>query len=215
VGISKHAVAIGFIIPLPYVERLNTALKGGSAGKTFHSVTLKIALPEHLDRIKAQVEDLGLALGEDTQKAEQAGQVLRTVELILATLALLILMVVALNLAQTFVLLIRQRRREIGLFRSLGATRSDIQRLILMEASIIGFAGAVLAMIGSISAAWVADACLTYLPYFPYKPETLFSFELSQFLLVFIVTQIFCIGGAFMPARQAAQLSPAQALSSI
>ena len=79
----------------------------------------------------------------------------------------------------------------------------------------IGFAGAILAMLGSISVAWIADTSLTYLPYFPYKPETLFSFEVSQFVLVLVVTQIFCIGGAVMPARHAAKLSPAHALSSI
>ncbi len=215
VGISKNAVAIGLAIPLPYVQRLNTALKGESAGETFHSVTLRIDDPEYLDRIKKQIHGLGLELGEDTQKAEQAGQVLRTVEFVLGMLALLILLVVALNLAQTFVLLIRQRRREIGLFRSLGATRLDIQRLILLEASMIGFAGALLSIVGSLIAAWLVDLCLNYVPYFPYKPDTLFAFQFNQFVLVFVVAQIFCIGGAFMPARKAAQLSPADALSSI
>jgi putative ABC transport system permease protein len=215
VGISKNAIAIGLTIPLPYVQRLNTELRGEAAGQTFHSATLKITRPEFLDRIKAEVESLGLALGEDTEKAEQAGQVLRTVEVVLAMLALLILLVVAINLAQTFVLLIRQRRREIGLFRSLGATRLDILRLILIEACIIGFAGAGVAIVGSLSAAWLIDACLTFVPYFPYKPATLFAFELSHFMYVVLVSQLFCIGGAFIPARQAAQLSPADALSSI
>ena len=215
VGISKNAIAIGLTIPLPYVQRLNTELRSASAGQTFHSATLKITNPEFLDRIKAEIELLGLALGDDTEKAEQAGQVLRTVEVVLSILAFLILLVVAINLAQTFLLLIRQRRREIGLFRSLGATQSDILRLILIEASIIGFVGSAVAIFGSLIAAWSVDACLTFVPYFPYKPDTLFAFELVHFVCVVLVSQLFCIGGAFIPARQAAKRSPADALSSI
>ena len=63
VGISRDAVAIGLTLPLSYVRQLNRDLKGDAAADQFHSVTLKLDTPESLDRIKQQIEGLGLALG--------------------------------------------------------------------------------------------------------------------------------------------------------
>ena len=140
-------------------------------------------------------------MGDDTAKAEQAAQVLRTVEFVLTALALLILLVVAINLAQTFTLLLRHRRREIGSFRSLGATKSDIRRVILWEASLIGLFGSILGALGGLGASILIDLCLGFIPYFPYKPRHPFLFQFHS-----IPPRLWC-SSTLLPCRGTFPLS--------
>lgn len=215
VGISKDAIAVGVTMPIGYVQRYNRHFKGDPAGTTFHAAVLKVDDQQHIDRIKAAIEGLNLTLNDDTTNAERTGQILRTVETVLSSLSLVILAVVAINLSQVFFLVVRQRRRELGLFRSLGATRSDIRTLIHTEAAIIGLVGGVVACCLTLLSGWVVDLLLPVLPYFPYKPETFFVYRPMTFLLAIIVGQVFCFVGVFFPAQRASHLSPAQALREV
>ena len=215
VGVSRRAIPVGITMPLPYVERFNAFFKGENAGQTYHSVVLKIRDQRHLDRIKESLESLNLVLGEDTANAEKAGQILRTVEVVLSLLSVLILGVVSMNLSQMFFLIIQQRRRELGLFRSLGATQRDVRHLIHLEAAIIGLTGSLIACALAILAGTGVDILLPFVPYFPYKPDSLFVFEPLTFVLALVVAQLFCLFGAFFPAKHAARLSPARALREI
>ena len=215
VGVSRQAIPVGITMPLGYVQRFNHYFKGELAGRTFHSVVVKVKDQRHLDRIKTEIESMNLMLSNDTANAERAGQILRTVEMVLSLLSILILSVVAMNLAQLFFLVIRQRKRELGLLRSLGATRRHLRQLIHLEASVIGLVGSLAACLLAVVCGTLVDLVLPHVPYFPYKPESLFVYEPFTFIAAIIVAQVFCLLGAFWPARKAALLSPAKALREI
>jgi ABC-type antimicrobial peptide transport system permease subunit len=98
--------------------------------------------------------------------------------------------------------------------RALGATKSYIKNMILLESSIIGvFAGTVgiiFAFILSYLIDWFSN---NKLPNFPYKPETYFSFPLWLILIAIPFATLFCILGAYFPARKAANLDPSSSLT--
>ncbi len=60
---------------------------------------------------------------------------------------LIALFVGAIIIANTFQVLVEQRRRQIGLLRTLGASRSQIRRQLLAEAMIIGLLGSLLGVV--------------------------------------------------------------------
>ena len=53
----------------------------------------------------------------------------------------------------------------------------------------------------------------SYVPDFPYKPETYFVFGWDLVLLALGFAAGFCVLGAFLPARRAARMDPAAVLT--
>ena len=78
----------------------------------------------------------------------------------------------------------------------------------------IGVIGGLLGIgIAWLGAAVVDWASATYLPRFPFKPPTYFSFQPWILALGLVFSTVFCVLGGFLPARKASRLQPAQALA--
>jgi ABC-type antimicrobial peptide transport system permease subunit len=98
--------------------------------------------------------------------------------------------------------------------RAVGATRSDVQLVVLGEAALIGLIGGVLGVAFGIGLAQVADWALAhYLPRFPYKPATWFHFRWWIVASGLLCAAAFAVIGGYLPARRAARMEPAQALT--
>jgi len=98
--------------------------------------------------------------------------------------------------------------------RAVGATEADVQMIVLGEAAVIGIVGGLIG-IGlalGIGATWNAYAAAK-VPRFPFKPESWFDFKMWIWLSGLGFSTVFCILGGYLPARRAAKMEPAQALS--
>jgi ABC-type antimicrobial peptide transport system permease subunit len=115
---------------------------------------------------------------------------------------------------QAFYASVRERTREIGILRAVGATRSDVAAVVLFEAAATGLAGGVLGVLLARGTAFLLDRLSrTGLPDFPFKPQTFFHFEAWHVALGILVALAAALFGAFLPARAAARLDPAKALT--
>ena len=121
VGISRKAIAVGVTMPLPYVLQFNRHFNQGPEQQTFQSALVELIDQQQLYKVKEKIETLGLTLDEHHLKAEQASRILTSLQWVMTSLSVLFLLLVALNLSQNFLLLVIQRRSEIGLYRCLGA----------------------------------------------------------------------------------------------
>jgi ABC-type antimicrobial peptide transport system permease subunit len=213
VGFSEQAITVGVTFPLAYVKRFNTRFSGKQAGTTYHSVIMSVADQRDVGRVVDAIKAAGFDLAQSTKNAEQAANIIRTVESVFALISMVIVGIAAVNISQLFFMLVSQRRREIGLYRALGASRSDIRLMFLGEASIIGlFGGLVGALTGYMTSIGV-DWLSTKLPEFPYKPETFFAFPSWLWMVAILISILFCLAGAFFPASAAARQEPAAALT--
>ena len=159
------------------------------------------------------VDQLGLEV--KGSEAERLGLLVTLVMLLFALVSTVIIGLSALNIAHTFLMLIAERQREIGVLRAMGATQRDVRRLILGEAGIIGTVGGILGVLGAIVAGTLCDwISATYVPNFPYKPDSYFVFSVALMVGAIAFAMLCCIVGAIIPAQRAARLNPAQALTS-
>jgi ABC-type antimicrobial peptide transport system permease subunit len=119
------------------------------------------------------------------------------------------------NIMHTFLTLVTERRHEIGIMRAVGATRGDIRRLFLTEALMLGLFGGVLGNLVSFGATrlvnWFAQR---YLSGIPFKPDEFFVYDWRVVVGGIAFACVFCLLGAFIPARRAARLDPAVVLAS-
>jgi ABC-type antimicrobial peptide transport system permease subunit len=111
-------------------------------------------------------------------------------------------------------MMLSERRREIGLMRAVGASRLDIGKIVLGEAAIIGLVAGGAGVVAAIALARGIDYfSASKLPDYPFKPHTYFAFSPGLVLVALGFAVLFCVVGASLPARKAASIHPAQALS--
>lgn len=213
VGFSERATFGGVSMPLAVVRRLNE--KFGQPGDAYSSVLLRAQSSEQMVEVAASVRRLGLELDEsERNRALQISAAVELVTLGLSLLAALITALAAVNTAQAFYASVRERKREIGVLRAVGATRADVAGVLLAEAALTGLAGGLVGVALARGAGALLDRLSrTGLPDFPFKPATFFHFEARHMLLGVAVALAAALLGAFFPARAAARLDPAKALT--
>ncbi len=213
VGLSERALLGGVTMPLESVRRINRAL--GQDASTYGAVVLRATTPDRVPALVAAVRGMGYGIDESERRlSQQVGAAIAVVTLTLGLLSVLITMLAAVNIAHAMYASVRERRREIGILRSVGATRGDVRNLLLAEAALLGALGGTVGLLIGRGAAWAADrGAAHYLPDFPFKPETFFSFEPTYFALALGLALVAALGGAFLPARAAASLDPSIALA--
>ena len=213
VGFSERATLAGVSMPLAAIQRINR--KYGAEADTYSSVLVRAQSADDVTDVAGAVRKLGLEIDDAERRyAVQIGAAVELVTLALSLLAALITGLAAVNTMQAFYASVRERTREIGILRAVGATRGDVAAVVLAEAAATGLAGGVLGVLLARTAAALLDRLArTGLPDFPFKPPTFFSFQAEHLALGVGVALLAALLGALIPARAAARLDPARALS--
>jgi ABC-type antimicrobial peptide transport system permease subunit len=73
---------------------------------------------------------------------------LHVVEIVLTAVGLIALLVAALGIANAMLAAVRERRREIGVLKAIGARDRDVLRVFVVEAAVLGLLGGALGAIG-------------------------------------------------------------------
>ena len=213
VGFSERATLAGVSMPLAAIQRINR--KYGADAESYTSVLVRAQSADDLAEVAAGVRKLGLEI-DDTERryAVQIGAAVGLITFALSLLAALITGLAAVNTMQAFYASVRERTREIGILRAVGATRADVAAVVLAEAAATGLAGGILGVGLARGAAALLDRLArTGLPDFPFKPATFFDFQAEHVALGIGVALLAALLGAFLPARAAARLEPAKALT--
>ena len=212
VGISPKAMMTGMTMPLPYIRRWLQEYNGDEAAKQYSRIIVTLRDKDRLAVFNQWVMDNGLRL-EDSM-GERFATAIFVIEVLFFIISFAIILISAINIAHNLLMLVSERRREIGVLRAVGATRLDVKLIILGEAALIGIVGGLLGIFGAWVLAHVADwALTTYLPRFPFKPDTYFDFKGWILAGGMGFSTIFCVLGGFLPARKASLVEPAQALA--
>jgi lipoprotein-releasing system permease protein len=131
-----------------------------------------------------------------------------------AVLALIVL-IAAFNIVGSLVLLVTEKRRDLGVFLALGATPSQIQRLFELQGLRIGAVGTAWGLGVSVPFCLIADHYrLIKLPAAVYDFITFLPFRLhlSDLVLVAVFPLLVAWAASRYPARRAASVDPVDAL---
>jgi lipoprotein-releasing system permease protein len=126
----------------------------------------------------------------------------------------LIVLVAAFNIVSTLFMVVLEKRRDIGVLKSLGATSGTVLQVFLFEGLLIGgigtFAGALLG--GALIAVLERYPFVTlpgdvyFIEKLPVRPEA------GDFIVVILAALVLCLAAALYPAWRAAQLEPVDAI---
>ncbi|MBK8529878.1 MAG: ABC transporter permease [Rubrivivax sp.] len=126
-----------------------------------------------------------------------------------AVIRAVVAVVVVLGIASVLVVSVVQKQREIGILRAMGATRSQVQRVFLLQGAVVGALGSLL---GVALAATLIDIFTRFVRGSDGLP--LFAIALPPALALQVALGATAAGvlAALAPARRAAALDPAQAI---
>lgn len=213
VGASDRGLLAGITIPLDTAIRLNKA--SGVDAETFTGVTLVAQDPSQVSRLVAAVKEMGLEIDDQERRlAENAGAAVTLTTSALALLSILICVLAAVNIAHALSASVRARAKEIGVMQAVGASRSDVRNIVLAEAGVVGLLGGAIGTALALLLAFVINRLAArYLPDFPFKPDSFFSFPWPVVLGGVALGLVAALAGAYFPSRRAAATDPARTLA--
>jgi putative ABC transport system permease protein len=139
-------------------------------------------------------------------------QQLNWISLILGLAGLLLGLVCFLALFSRFSTIVLERKREVGILRSLGATKLNIFSLVIWEAVLTGIIGGAAGLAAGILAGWQAKSLVQTYTSLPYLTPPLGTiFVLLAGTLGFAV--MLGIVASLIPAYRCASLDPVQAIT--
>jgi lipoprotein-releasing system permease protein len=126
----------------------------------------------------------------------------------------LIVLVAAFNIVSTLFMVVLEKRRDIGVLKSLGATRGLVMQIFLVEGLLIGG-------IGTLAGAALGGGLIAVLRRYPFVtlPGDVYFIERlpvrpewQDFVAVILAALVLCLIAAVYPAWQASRLDPVDAI---
>jgi lipoprotein-releasing system permease protein len=132
----------------------------------------------------------------------------------MGVILLLIILVAAFNIVSTLTMVVRDKTREIGILKAMGATEASIRRIFLLQGTVIGFAGTLAGtVLGSVLGVLVdryrlitLDPTVYFIDHLPVRLEP--GDTALMALLGFAVAAV----ATLYPAWQASRLYPIEAI---
>jgi ABC-type antimicrobial peptide transport system permease subunit len=135
------------------------------------------------------------------------------IQLVLGGIGAITLLVASIGIANTMIMSIYERTREIGVMKVVGAGAGDVQALFLMEAGLIGIFGGVVGLAVSCGISRIINY-VSAGRYMSIGEEAINMSVIPFWLAVFALVFAFFIGivAGWFPARRATRLSPITAI---
>jgi lipoprotein-releasing system permease protein len=127
---------------------------------------------------------------------------------------LLIVLVAAFNIIATLIMVVMEKRKDIAVLKSMGATSRSIGRIFVYKGLIIGVIGTLLGTVFGYGGCWLLDRYhFIELPKDVFYVSTLpVKIYPENFLMVGAASVVICLLATIYPARQAAGLAPVEVI---
>ena len=126
----------------------------------------------------------------------------------------LIVVVAAFNILATLTMVVKEKRRDIAILKSMGGSSTSIGRIFILNGAVIGVAGTLLGNLLGLAGCWLlARYQFVELPKDVFLVTTLpVRLDPYNFAVVGMVSVAICVFAALSPARRAASLVPVEVI---
>lgn len=185
-----------------------------SDSEGYDSAVVRVTDPVVMTEVRRQLTEKGFGSFSIVDQLDQIRTVFLIIDSVLGLLGGISLLVASFGIANTMIMSILERTREIGIMKAIGAEDREIKLIFFFEAAVIGLTGGVLGAL----AAWGIDAVANRLAYrFILKPQgasfvDFFFLPPYLWLGAILFALSVSILAALYPAARAARIDPVRAL---
>jgi ABC-type antimicrobial peptide transport system permease subunit len=223
VGVVSQQVGSGaFLVPIEQTRLAQKwALAGVDGGDAFplpgSPYSGLIVLASSLNDVHAArqlITDLGYANSAPEHLVASVLRYLRVVDIVLAAIGAIALSIAGLGVANALLAAVRERRRDIGVLKAIGARDRDILRWFLLEAFAVGTVGGVIGTVaGLLIALSVGISVNTYLTQQGLQSIQFGDVSWPLIGAAILGTSLLAMAAGIVPALQAARLAPREAVN--
>lgn len=122
-------------------QQENSDSKDKNKAITYESIWVSVDDTKYVEEVQQKIKELGYTTYSRADELNNVQEMSNTLQLILGGIGAVSLLVSAIGIANTMIMSIYERTKEIGVMKVLGCVVTDIRKLFLFEASIIGLLG--------------------------------------------------------------------------
>jgi putative ABC transport system permease protein len=188
-------------------------LGGGGGTGTYGSIYVRVKSMADLDLVREALEEADLNVVSISDQLSEIRRGFLIVDSILGAIGTVALIVAALGIANTMVMSILERTREIGIMKAIGASEGEIKMIFFVEAAVIGIIGAFLGLV----LGWIVTRIANLVVNAHLLPEgeapiSLFYFPVWLILGAIGFSIVISLVAGLYPATRAARIDPVEAL---
>jgi ABC-type antimicrobial peptide transport system permease subunit len=187
---------------------------GAGESSGYQSAIIRVSDPVALTEVRKRLNEMGFGNFSIMDQLEQLRTVFLVMNSVLGLLGGISLLVASFGIANTMIMSILERTREIGIMKAIGAEDREIKLIFFVEAAFIGLMGGAIGCVAAV----IIDAVANRLTYrFVLKPQggnyiDFFSIPPYLWLGAIAFAVIVAIFAALYPASRAARIDPVKAL---
>ena len=110
---------------------------------SYESIWVSVDDTKYVNEVQDKIKALGYTTYSMADELDNVQEMSNTIQLVLGGIGAVSLLVSAIGIANTMIMSIYERTKEIGVMKVLGCVVTDIRKLFLFESSIIGFLGGI------------------------------------------------------------------------
>lgn len=219
-GIS-HAGMSEFDALYGYVDLPTARLLSGRQG--VEAIQLRLSDPDAANRIAAEIESMGPYGAQSWYENQEAYfEALGQEKVAMFIILVFIVLVAAFNITSTLIMIVMEKRRDIGILRTLGASTRSILLLFVSEGLLIGLSGTLLGLGLGMLLAFNINAVVDFIAqrfgvelfnseiyYFDGIPVVIVPTDVVAITVAAVVLTLL---SALYPAWSAARMSPVDAM---
>ena len=187
----------------------------------YQTIMLNVDNVDNVLKVQDEIEEtLGFQSSSDMQWLEPLQNASQTLQMVLGALGAVAMVVSAISIANTMIMSIYERTKEIGIMKVLGCVVKDIRKLFLFEAATIGLFGGIVGIILGYIASWLVNkfggpifGAMMSGSYMYDTENTSFSIIPIYLPVIALVISV-CVGlvSGYFPARRATKISAIEAM---
>ena len=172
----------------------------------YEEVYIRVDSMDYVSEVQQAIRDMGYETYSNADWMKQTQDQMAMIQLVLGGIGAVSLFVAAIGIANTMMMSIYERTKEIGIIKVLGCGLGNIRTMFLMEAGFIGFFGGLIGLILSYIISGIINlVAVEYYQGISYIPLWLVLVSMVFAVLVGMVA-------GFFPALRAMKLSPLAAI---
>lgn len=187
---------------------------------SYQTVKISVDSVKNVKDVQEQIEDFGYKTSSLQSILEPMQETSNMLQLVLGCIGGVSMLVSAISIANTMIMSIYERTKEIGVMKVLGCYVRDIKKLFLFESAMIGFIGGALGIGCSYLASWAINKygapIFQSLMQNSYMYDTTTTeFSMIPFWLPFLALGFAMFVGVvsgYYPARRATKISAIEAM---
>jgi lipoprotein-releasing system permease protein len=139
---------------------------------------------------------------------------IKTEKIVMFVILMLIVAVAAFNIISTLIMVVMEKRRDVGIMKSMGATSGSVMRIFMAEGIAVGVVGTILgSVIGFVGCFLLQKYKFITLPGDVYFIDRLpVKMEAGDFVMVALAAVAVCFAATIYPSWKASKLVPVDAI---